>query len=94
MKDAGKHRRCPRCGSDRLHPSHRRGFAERAMYLIGADIQRCYSCRARLCWFGLASIRLGEEASDAILSAGAVICLGSALSIATVFWLITRLGAG
>ena len=85
------HRRCPRCGSDRLHQSHRRGPLERALAFIGGDIRRCHGCRARYSWFGLTALRLGDNAIDRGLSAGFVVGAGFLLCIAFLWWMITRL---
>lgn len=91
MKNLEKLRRCPVCGSGRLYPSRRRGVSEFMLELIGADIQRCHACRARMFWFGLTAIRLGEDARDGFLASGAVICLGSLLCIAVMLWMLRRL---
>jgi hypothetical protein len=103
LKQAGKHadtnvaktvdkqRRCPRCNSNRLYPSHRRAPGERLLAAIGGELRRCHSCRARLCWFGFTSIRLGENAKEGSLSSGVAIVLGCAACIALLWWMITRL---
>lgn len=90
-KPSEKNRRCPRCGSDRLHQSHRRGLLERLLSAAGAEIRRCHSCRARHSWFGLTAIRLGDSATDRGLSGGVVIGGGFVLCIAFLWWMITRL---
>jgi predicted RNA-binding Zn-ribbon protein involved in translation (DUF1610 family) len=43
--------RCPRCGSDRVHRSHRRNVFERLLASAGAQINRCQDCRMRQPWF-------------------------------------------
>lgn len=91
MKQWEKLRRCPVCGSDRLNPSRRRGVSEWVFSHAGGAIQRCHACRARLCWFGLTSIRLGEDARDGILASGAIICGASLLCIVALWWMIARL---
>lgn len=84
-------RRCPRCGSTRLYPSHRRGSGEKLLAAIGGGLKRCHSCRARTCWFGLMSIRLGENAKEGSLSSGVAVVAGCMVCIALLLWVITRL---
>jgi len=92
-KTTERQRRCPRCGSDRLQQSHRRSLFERVLSLVGGDIRRCHSCRARHSWFGLTALRLGDSATDRSLSGGFVVGAGFLLCIAFLYWMITRLGA-
>ena len=87
---ANKQRFCPRCGSVRLYPSHRRGAGEKMLAAMGAAIRRCHSCRARTCWFGLTAIRLGDNAKEGSLSSGVAVVAGCVVCIALVWWMITR----
>lgn len=91
MKNSEKQRRCPRCGSDRLHQSHRRSLLERALAAVGGDIRRCHSCRARHSWFGLTAVRLGDSATDSGLTGGLVIGAGFLVCVVFLWWMITRL---
>ena len=84
-------RRCPRCGSDRLYQSHRRGLLEKTLAAFGAQVRRCHSCRARHSWFGLTAIRLGDSATDPGLHNGIAIGAGFVLCVAFLWWMITRL---
>ena len=86
-----KHRRCPCCGSDRLMPSHQSGSGEKMLAVLGGDVSRCHSCRARLCWFGLTSIRLGENAKEGSLASGVAVVGGFLVCIALLGWVIVRL---
>jgi len=86
-----KQRFCPRCGSERLYPSHRRGAGEKMLAALGAAIRRCHSCRARTCWIGLMPIRLGDNAKESSLSSGVAVVAGCMLCIALLWWMITRL---
>jgi hypothetical protein len=86
-----KQRRCPRCGSDRLYPSHRRGAGEKMLAAIGGAIRRCHACRARTCWFGLGSVRLGDNAKEASISSGMAIVAGCGVCIGLLWWVIMRL---
>ena len=38
---------CPKCGSIRVHRTHRRGLAERALCLAGARVKTCHQCGLR-----------------------------------------------
>jgi hypothetical protein len=84
-------RRCPRCGSDRLYPSHRRGAGEKILAAVGGAIRRCYACRARACWFGIASVRLGDNAQEASIYSGMAVIGGCVVCLALLLWVITRL---
>jgi hypothetical protein len=88
-------RHCPKCGSDRLHHSHRRGPVEQFLYIFGTQIRRCHACRLRYAWFQFAwfaptSIRLADDSKRsgwsgaALLGAGFVVCVGF------LWWMITR----
>jgi hypothetical protein len=81
--------RCPQCGSDRIHRSHRRGAIERILSLLGADIRRCHPCRSRQAWFGAQAIPLidpgaGRMRSSLALLGGLLVCL------LLVWWMILR----
>jgi hypothetical protein len=86
-----KQRRCPRCNSSRMYPSQRRGPGEKLLAGIGGELRRCHSCRARLCWFGFTSIRLGENAKEGSLSSGVAVLVGCVLCIALLWWMIARI---
>jgi ribosomal protein L37AE/L43A len=44
---------CPRCGEPRVHRSHRRGLAERALVAASrGGIRRCHACEARFARVG------------------------------------------
>ena len=38
---------CPKCGSIRVHRTHRRGLAERLLCLAGARVKTCHQCGLR-----------------------------------------------
>jgi transposase-like protein len=38
---------CPKCGSSRVHRSHRRTFGERLGILLAAKMKRCHECNLR-----------------------------------------------
>jgi hypothetical protein len=85
-------RSCPKCLSDRVHRSHRRGVVEPLLCTFGAEIRRCHACRSRQAWWGSFAVRVGENGnqvnrlySAVILGSCFVFCLG------IVWWLITRM---
>ncbi len=88
---AGKQPRCPRCGSERLYPSHQRGTGEKMLAAIGGALRRCHACRARSCWFGLAAIRLGDNAKEGSLFSGVAVVAGCVVCVALLWWVIQRL---
>ena|SRR5438270_2628131 len=38
---------CPKCGSTKIHHSHRRTLSERAASVLGAKMKRCHECNVR-----------------------------------------------
>jgi hypothetical protein len=87
-------RNCPKCGSGRIHRSHRKGLLDYVLSWCGADICRCHDCQIRRAWiqssaFPLASADSPEErwTTVAVLASTFLACL------ALVWWAITRFGA-
>jgi hypothetical protein len=91
-KPAVRQRRCPRCDSLRLYPSHCRGTGEKWLEVIGGELRRCHSCRARLCWFGFRSVRLGDNAKEGSLSSGLAVVVGCLVYVVLLWWMIARVG--
>jgi hypothetical protein len=91
-KHAARLRRCPRCESLRLYPSHCRSTGEKWLEVIGGELHRCHSCRARLCWFGFRSVRLGDNAKEGSLSSGVTVVLGCLVYVVLLWWVIARAG--
>jgi hypothetical protein len=82
---------CPKCGSPRVHRSHRRSGLERALCAIGAEVRRCHDCRARQAWLRSRAIRLPAEAASpgqltntALLGSSFIACL------LLIWWMISR----
>jgi hypothetical protein len=91
VRHVDKQRRCPRCNSNRLYPSQGRGAGEKLLAGIGGERRRCHSCRARACWFGFNSIRLGDSAKEGSVYSGVAVVFGCAVCLALLLWVITRL---
>lgn len=89
-----KTRHCPKCGSARVHRSHRRGGLEFALTILGAKIRRCHDCRLRQAWFRYASIPLGRSENAAHWLAQVLIAAGGILlCLIFVWWVIQRSAA-
>jgi hypothetical protein len=87
--------RCSRCGSDRLHHSHRRGPIEQILYTFGTEIRRCHACRLRHAWFSFAgvapvSIRLADDSKRGGWSGAALLCGGFLVCLGFLWWMISR----
>lgn len=84
-------RHCTKCGSARVHRSHRRGAFTRFLCAIGGQIRRCHDCRRRQVWFRSISFALPTEdlAGERLTS---VALLGSTFLVCLLFiwWMISR----
>jgi hypothetical protein len=88
---APRARSCPRCGSDRVHRSHRRTTLDRILYALGAEIRRCRTCRCRHASFVTFSVPVGDPQTLAGMWAGAFV-MGSGFLVCLLFvwWIIHR----
>ena len=82
---------CPRCGSSRIHRSHRQAVWDRFLYVLGAEIRRCHECRFRHASFVTFTVPLGDPHSAArrwteilVVGSGFLVCL------LFVWWVIRR----
>ena len=87
-------RHCPKCGSARVHRSHRRGGFTRWFCAIGGEIRRCHDCRSRRAWFGSVRFSLpkedylaGERATSLAMVSTVIACF------LLIWWMISRLTA-
>ena len=87
---ASRSRHCPKCASERIHRSRRRGLLEHLLSLAGGEIRRCHDCRARRCWFGSARLTLPESDTPGRGAGIVVLCSGFIFCLALVWWMITR----
>lgn len=93
-KAGGRHRPCPRCGSDRVYRSRRRDSLERALKIFGLKIRRCHACNLRFTRFGGSVIVISDLRR--ILRRICQIALavaGAALVLVAMLWLTTRQAA-
>jgi hypothetical protein len=87
-------RRCPRCGSERIHHSHRHGAWERILHALGGQIRRCHSCSTRQAWFGMSAIPLRQGRSGAgPIRAAVVVATGLIVFLTVFWWIIVRMAA-
>lgn len=73
--------RCPKCNSERVHRSHRRGVMERIAAVFGFKSRRCHACSARFVTMGNSA--LFRRDAEVILQKIALALLG-ALTITAV----------
>lgn len=73
---------CPRCRSNAVHRSHRRGVFDYVFHALGAEVRRCHDCRSRHAAFTTFTLPLGEPGSAAgrwtklfVMASGLLVCL-------------------
>lgn len=84
---AETHRACPKCSSQRVHRSRRRGALERLLGLIGAKVNRCHACNFRFLRLGGSTLLLDDvkrAANRILLAVATVMALATVLAI--VLW--------
>ena len=70
---------CPRCKSERIHRSHRRGVLERLLSVLGLKARRCHECNTRFVAIGKSTLYRSDvefvlrKISLVVLSAAAVL---------------------
>lgn len=84
-------RHCPKCGSNRLHRSRRRGLIDGALSRLGGEIRRCHDCGSRRCWFGVDALPLARAGvPEGVRAGGFALCTGVLACLALVWWTVTR----
>ena len=79
---------CPKCNSQRIHRSHRKGVTEHVLRVFGLRSRRCHECSARFVALGESVIlrndveRVLRRVSLAVLAAIAVVMV-----VGAVVWL-------
>src|SRR5690349_1896141 len=79
---------CPKCHSERVHRSHRRGALERLLAMAGVQTRRCHECNIRMVTLGQSILarrdvdRIVRKLSLAIVAAVALIAV-----VCFVLWL-------
>lgn len=78
---------CPKCGSSRVHRSHRRTFGERLGLLLAAKMKRCHECNFRFVQLYGSTLLLSDlQRSVRKLAWGAVIIMALLVVLAIVVW--------
>jgi hypothetical protein len=65
---AGEAVSCPHCKATQIRRSHRRGWLERALRLLGAKMYSCGGCKSRFARFLWGSVPAREGLSQSIVS--------------------------
>jgi hypothetical protein len=79
---------CPKCSSQRIHRSHRKGITEHVLRVFGLRSRRCHECSARFVTLGDSVVpgkevvRILRTVSLAVLAALAVVMV-----VGAVVWL-------
>jgi hypothetical protein len=78
---------CIHCGSSRVHRSHRKGWLDRVVLLVGGQTCRCHECNARLARFGGSVLRMADvhRAAWRLLIAFAMMTAAAAI-LAGIIW--------
>jgi transposase-like protein len=82
---------CPKCGSQRIHRSHRRGAGEHVLSICGLKSRRCHECNTRFVTLGSSTLfrndvdRLFRKLSVVLLAAVALVAV-----VSIVLWLSRR----
>lgn len=75
-------RSCPKCGSERIHRSHRRGAVERCLSLCGLRARRCHECNTRSVSVGNSVILRSDV--DVLLRKISIVVLAAVAVLAVV----------
>jgi hypothetical protein len=85
---------CPRCGTARVHRSHRRGVIERVLASTGATIRRCHACNVRFARLAKSTIYV-EDGQRVLRRIGliALMLVGSILVLGFLSWIMKKQAA-
>ena len=85
---------CPKCGSSRIHRSHRRTLAERLSLLLAAKMKRCHECNFRFVQLYGATLLLSDlQRSVRKLAWTGVIVMALLAVLAIVVWFSNKQAA-
>ena len=78
---------CPKCGSTRVHRSHRLALAERVASVLGGKIKRCHECNFRFVQIHGSTLLLADfRRVVRKLAWVALIAAALAMVLAVVLW--------
>ncbi|MGD0013665.1 MAG: hypothetical protein ABSD56_04455 [Bryobacteraceae bacterium] len=85
---------CPNCGAPAVRRSHRKGFTERVLSLVGARVRRCHACNVRFARLFSSTVYI-DDARRALRRASLVLLMlaGSALVLIVMLWLMNKQAA-
>jgi hypothetical protein len=93
-KSPGMSLTCPKCGSSRIHRSHRRTLAERLGLLLAAKMKRCHECNFRFVQLYGATLLLSDlQRSVRKLAWTGVIVMALLAVLAIVVWFSNKQAA-
>ena len=80
--------RCPKCNSERVRRSRRRGVLERTLCLVGLSARRCHECNVRFLTLGNSTL-FRRDLDNLVRKASVVAAAGIALLVVViaVLWL-------
>jgi hypothetical protein len=82
---------CPKCGSIRVHRSHRRNLGERLGILLAAKMKRCHECNFRFVQLYGSTLLLSDlQRAVRKLAWGVVILMALLIVLAIVVWFSKR----
>lgn len=85
---------CPNCGAPGVRRSHRKGFTERLLSLVGARVRRCHACNVRFARLFSSTVYIGD--ARRVLRRASLVFLmlaGAALVIIVMLWLMHKQAA-
>lgn len=85
---------CPNCGAPAVHRSHRKGFTEHLLAVVGAHIRRCHTCNARFARLFASTVYI-YDARRALRRAAFVLLMlaGAALILFVMLWIMHKQAA-
>jgi transposase-like protein len=85
---------CPKCGSSRIHRSHRRTFGERLGLLLAAKMKRCHECNFRFVQLYGSTLLLSDlQRAVRKLAWTAIIIMALLAVLAIVVWFSNKQAA-
>jgi hypothetical protein len=85
---------CPSCGAPGVHRSHRKGFTERLLALVGARVRRCHACNVRFARLFSSTVYI-DDARRVLRRVSLVFLMlaGAALVLIIMLWLMHKQAA-
>jgi hypothetical protein len=85
---------CPNCGAPGVHRSHRKGFTERLLSLVGARVRRCHACNVRFARLFSSTLYVADIRHALRRAAFLLLMLaGAAFVLVVMLWLMRKQAA-